>query len=188
MKMAGTKTIETQRLILRKFCLDDVSDVHKNWSSDEEVQFWYGEPVYKEMADTQKLIEKYVEASVNEDNFRWALCLKDTNKCVGMIAYFYVYEGNNFAEIEYCIGREFQNKGYVTEACEAVIKYGFEEMDLHKVQICHNGENMKSKRVIEKCGFKYEGTLRDYFYMGDEKYVDRLYYSILKSEFNKGKA
>ncbi len=58
-------------------------------------------------------------------------------------------------------------------------------MDLHKVQISHKALNEKSKRVIEKCGLKYEGTLRDFFYVESEnKYIDRLYYSILREEYD----
>lgn len=94
-----------------------------------------------------------------------------------------VDESNHFAEIEYCIGRKFQGYGYATEAAKAVIGFGFEKINLHKVQICHKSMNQKSKRVIEKCGLKYEGTLRDFFFVGD-KYVDRLYYSILKDEYD----
>ena len=55
-------------------------------------------------------------------------------------------------------------------------------MNLNKVQISTKAINIPSKRVIEKCGFTYEGTLRDYFYMNGE-YVGRLYYSLLKDEF-----
>ena len=88
----------------------------------------------------------------------------------------------SFAEIEYCIGEEFQCRGYATEATKAVIAYGFEKINLHKVQICTKTINAKSKRVIEKCGFVYEGTLRDYFCM-DGKYVGRLYFSILRDEY-----
>ena len=55
-------------------------------------------------------------------------------------------------------------------------------MNLHKVQICTKTINIPSKRVIEKCGLTYEGTLRDFFYM-DGKYVGKLYFSILKSEY-----
>ncbi len=89
---------------------------------------------------------------------------------------------NHFAEIEYCIGSDFQCKGFATEATKAVIAYGFDRMNLHKVQICTKIINAPSKRVIEKCGFVYEGTLRDYFYMNGE-YVGRLYFSILRNEF-----
>ena len=89
---------------------------------------------------------------------------------------------NHFAEIEYCIGSDFQCKGYATEATKIIIAFGFNKMNLHKVQICTKTINAPSKRVIEKCGFVYEGTLRDYFYMKGE-YVGRLYFSILRSEY-----
>ena len=84
------------------------------------------------------------------------------------------------------IGSEFQCRGYATEATKAVITYGFDKMNLHKVQICTKTINAPSKRVIEKCGFTYEGTLRDYFYMNEE-YVGRLYFSMLRNEYENMK-
>ena len=110
--------------------------------------------------------------------------MRGESECIGQIAYFMVNENNRWAELEYCIGRSFQNKGYITEAVKRIVQYGFEEMRLHKVQICHKANNMPSKRVIEKCGFNYEGTLRDFFFM-DGKYIDRLYYSMLKNEWEE---
>ncbi|MDE6710176.1 MAG: GNAT family N-acetyltransferase, partial [Oscillospiraceae bacterium] len=80
------------------------------------------------------------------------------------------------------IGAAFQCKGYATEAAKAVIAYGFYSINLHKVQIYTKTINKPSKRVIEKCGLTYEGTLRDYFYMNGE-YVGRLYFSILRDEY-----
>ncbi|KLU64084.1 putative ribosomal N-acetyltransferase YdaF [Desulfosporosinus acididurans] len=112
----------------------------------------------------------------------WAILLKETDECIGQIAYFLVDNNNHLAEIEYRIGRNFQRKGLATEATKAVIQFGFSKMNLHKVQICHKSTNIPSRKVIEKCGFIYEGTLRDFFYM-DSQYVDRLYYSILIDEF-----
>ena len=67
-------------------------------------------------------------------------------------------------EIEYCIWVQYQRKGYATEATKAVIKYAFEMIELHKVQICPCTANIKSQGVIKKCCFNYEGTLRHYFY------------------------
>lgn len=67
----------------------------------------------------------------------------------------------------------------------AFLKFNHYILNQFIVQICHKANNIKSKRVIEKCGCKYEGTLRDFFYVESEnKYVDRLYYSILRSECN----
>lgn len=180
----GSETIETERLILRRFVLSDDNAVFRYWASDEKVQSLYCEPVYETIEKVRKLLNKYIDGYKKDDYYRWAIINKENNECIGQIAYFLVDSNNNFAEIEYCIGREFQRKGLATEATKAVIKFGFDKMNLHKVQICHKSTNIPSKRVIEKCGFTYEGTLRDFFYDG-EKYIDRLYYSILRDEFYK---
>ena len=178
----GTKTIETERLILRRFEYADDDAMLKNWVADEKIQSLYSEPVYSTKAEVKGLLDKYIGSYEREDYYRWAVIEKASGECIGQIAYFLVDSKNHFAEIEYCIGSAFQCKGYATDATKAVIDYGFNEINLHKVQICTKTINAPSKRVIEKCGFTYEGTLRDYFYMNGE-YVGRLYLSILRSEY-----
>lgn len=178
----GTKIIETERLILRRFEYADDDAMLKNWVADEKIQSLYSEPVYSTKTEVKGLLDKYIGSYEREDYYRWAVIEKASGECIGQIAYFLVDSKNHFAEIEYCIGTAFQCKGYATEATKAVIAYGFKEMNLHKVQICTKTINAPSKRVIEKCGFTYEGTLRDYFYMNGE-YVGRHYFSILRSEY-----
>ena len=178
----GTNTIETDRLILRRFEYTDDEAMLKYWVADETIQSLYSEPVYSTKEEVKGLLDKYIGSYEKDDYYRWAVVEKATGECIGQIAYFLVDNKNHFAEIEYCIGSDFQCKGYATEATKSVIAYGFNEMNLHKVQICTKTINVPSKRVIEKCGFVYEGTLRDYFYMNGE-YVGRLYFSILRNEF-----
>lgn len=178
----GTKTIETERLILRRFEFGDADSMLKNWIADEKIQSLYSEPVYSTKEQVNELLEKYISSYEKDDYYRWAIIDKNTYECIGQIAFFLVDNKNHFAEIEYCVGALYQCKGYATEATKAVIKYGFECINLHKVQICTKTINIPSKRVIEKCGFIYEGTLRDYFYMNDE-YVGRLYFSMLREEY-----
>ncbi len=178
----GTKTIETERLILRKFKYSDCNSMLKNWIADEKIQSLYSEPVYSTTEEVNELLEKYIASYEREDYYRWAIIEKSTNECIGQIAYFLVDNKNHFAEIEYCIGSAYQCKGFATEATKSVIKFEFEKMNLHKVQICTKTINQPSKRVIEKCGLTYEGTLRDYFFMNDE-YVGRLYFSMLRDEY-----
>ena len=179
---SGTQSIETDRLILRRFLYTDDDSMLKYWIADEKIQSLYSEPVYETKEAVKELLDKYIGSYEREDYYRWAIIEKTTGECIGQIAYFLVDNKNHFAEIEYCIGSDFQCKGFATEATKAVIKFGFEKMNLHKVQICTKTINAPSKRVIEKCGLTYEGTFRDYFYM-DGEYVGRLYFSILRSEY-----
>ncbi len=185
MKNIGTISIETNRLILRRFEMSDSEDVFKIWASKPEIQQMYSEPAYESLCEVRELLQKYIDSYKSNTTYRWAVIEKASEKCIGQIAFFLVDTKNNFAELEYCIGTDYQCRGYMTEAVRAVIKFGFEQMHLHKTQICTKEMNTPSKRVIEKCGLTYEGMLRDYFYMNGE-YVGRLYYSMLESEyFNK---
>ncbi len=181
---AGTQELVTERMLLRPFRRTDAQGMHKNWAADKKVQHRYGEPVYPTLAEVNGLLDKYLPGYQRKDYYRWAILEQESGECIGQIAYFLVDSSNHFAEIEYCIGRAYQGKGLATEAARAIITYGFERINLHKVQICHNSLNMPSKRVIEKCGFVYEGTLRDFFFI-EGGYADRLYYSILRSEYTR---
>lgn len=182
--MCGTQTIETERLILRQFKYEDALSVMNNWAGDEYVQKMYGEPSYKTPEAVKQLLGKYIGGYNDGAYFRWVVIEKESGECIGQAAYFLVDKNNNFGEIEYCIGTAFQGRGYATEATKAVIRYGFEKIGFHKVQICVRPSNKPSGRVIEKCGFTYEGTLRDYFLI-DGKYEGRMFFSILEDEYKK---
>lgn len=184
----GTNTIETERLILRRFVYTDDDSMLKNWIADENIQSLYSEPVYTTKEAVRELLDRYIGSYEKDDYYRWAMIEKASGECIGQIAYFLVDSKNHFAEIEYCVGGAFQCRGYATEATKAVMAYGFDQMNLHKVQICTKTINLPSKRVIEKCGFTYEGTLRDYFFMNG-KYIGRLFFSMLRSEYeHKGQS
>lgn len=182
----GTDTITTDRLILRRFEYSDDDSMLRNWIADEKIQSMYSEPVYSTKEEVKELLDKYIGSYERPDYYRWAVIEKASGECIGQIAYFLVDSKNHFAEIEYCIGAEFQCRGYATEATKAVIAFGFDRINLHKVQICTKTINKPSRRVIEKCCFTYEGTLRDYFFMNGE-YVGRHYFSILREEYEAKK-
>ena len=182
----GTLDIETDRLLLRRFTYEDTGSMMRNWVSDDDVQDKYGEPSYKTKEGVKGLLDKYITGYKSGYFYRWAVIEKESGECIGQIAFFLVDTNNHFGEIEYCIGKAFQGKGYATEATKAVIAYGFEKINFHKVQICVRPSNLPSKKVIEKCGFTYEGMLRDYFYRHGE-YEGRMFFSILNSEYESSK-
>ena len=182
--LCGAQEIDTGRLILRSFRHEDAESMFRNWLSDEEVQSMYGEPTYTSLEQVNELIDRYISQTEEGRAFRWEVIEKTSGECIGQASYFLVDQNNHFGEVEYCISRTFQGKGYATEATRAVIDFGFEKIGFHKVQICCRPSNRSSKRVIEKCGFIHEGTLRDYFFRNGG-YEDRMFFSILKSEYNK---
>ncbi|MBR1797901.1 MAG: GNAT family N-acetyltransferase [Clostridiales bacterium] len=159
----------------------------KNWISKPEVQLNYGEPVCATSEEVKPIIDEYINGYNNPNYYRWAVIEKESGECIGQIAYFLVDTGNKFAEIEYCIGTAYQGRGYATESCRSVIDYGFNTIGLHKVQICARPSNTASRKVIEKCGFIYEGELRDYFRMEDGSFEGRMYYSLMREEWEYGK-
>jgi ribosomal-protein-alanine N-acetyltransferase len=182
----GTKEIETSRLYLRQFKYSDGDDMLKHWISDPKVQSMLSEPIYSTKEEVRGLLEQYIAAYQNDDYYRWGIVEKESLACIGQIAIFLVNEKNHWCEIEYCIGSQFHRKGFASEAAKAIIDFAFEQVNFHKMQVCHKENNMASKGVILKCGFICEGTLRDYFYM-DGNYVSRCFYSMLKPEWENAR-
>ena len=183
----GTKEMETDRLYLRPFKYSDDNDMLKYWISDPEIQLPLSEPIYSTKEEVKELLDKYIESYQKADYYRWAVVKKESLECIGQVAIFLVNEKNHWCEIEYCIGSQFHRKGFAYEAINAIMDFAFAEVNFHKMQVCHKDYNVASKAIIRKCGFEYEGALRDYFYM-DGKYVTRCFYSMLKSEWESLRA
>lgn len=178
----GTQIIDTERLKLRPFRHSDNADMLAYWVSDPKIQSLYSEPTYTTEEAVSELIEKYIRSYETPDYYRWAVIEKASDICIGQIAIFLVDNKNHFCEIEYALGSKFHRRGYATEAVKAILDFSFNRVNFHKVQVCHKEGNIASQGVIRKCNFTYEGTLRDYFFM-DGKYVSRLYYSMLREEY-----
>ena len=108
----GTQTIETERLILRRFEYSDIDSMIRNWISDEQTQWDYGEPCYSTTEAVRELFDtKYIVSYSRKDYYRWAVIEKKSGECIGQIAYFSLDTSNQHGEIEYVIGPSFQGKG-----------------------------------------------------------------------------
>ena len=180
----GTVTIESDRLILRRFMLDDADSMLKNWISDKEIQSNYGEPVYESLARVEELLRKWMSSYLSNDFYRWAIILKENAENIGQIAFCNVDLGHRYADIEYCISRIYQGKGYATEALSSVIKFTFEKTGFNRLQAFHRGKNTASGKVLLKSKMRYEGTLRQsVYYSDDNEYDDRVYYGIIREDY-----
>lgn len=150
MHHCGTLTIDTPRLLLRRFEAGDLRDMLGNWASDPAVQTEYGEPVYSTAQEAEGLLNRYIGGYSSDSFYRWAVIEKDSGCNIGQIAFCRVYEELRTAEIEYCIGAAFQGRGYAGEALSAVIDHIFANTDFQRLEAYHRAENIKSGRVLEK--------------------------------------
>ena len=177
-------TLETKRLKLRLFKQTDVDDVYE-YCSDDEVTKYMPFATYTTRQEAEERIKFCLESYEQMDRpILWAIEYKENGKLIGGIDFVKWDEQANCAEIGYILNKEYWNKGIMTEAVGEVIKFGFEKMELNRIEIRCDERNIASSRVMEKNGLKYEGTLRQEKYIKGE-YVNIKVYSILKEEYTK---
>ena len=188
MKYIGTKTIETDRMILRRLTVDDAIVAYNNWCNSDKVARYVIWDKHTSPEVTINLFTIWEKEYEEENTFRWICELKDTHDLVGTIDVQKRFINYGTCEIGYCYSDKYWNNGYGTEALKAVIKYLFEECDADTVFADHMSNNPASGRVMEKAGMKYEGVVRSRVIDKDNNRNDLVSYSILKDEyFNNNK-
>ncbi len=184
MKHLGTKEIQTDRLILRKFKHSDVNFAFKNWCNDDRVTKHLMWPTHADVSVTQNIINEWVKSYEKDNFYLWAIVLKETGEPIGSISIVEINEKCNCVQIGYAIGFEWWNKGIVSQAFSAIIPFIFEKMKANRIGANHDINNPASGKVMLKCNLKYEGTLRQADY-NNQGIVDVACYSILASEYNE---
>ena len=152
-------TLETDRLILRPFELDDAESMFNNWASDEEVTKYLTWNTHKSIEETKEILAFWVNQYEKEERINFAIVYKENNELIGGIDVVGYLEG--VPVIGYNLSRKYCNKGIMTEACKKVIVLLF-SLNHEKIIIEAMVENIGSNRVIQKCGGVYDSTYDDY--------------------------
>ena len=174
----GTRTIETERLILRKLEISDLEQVYNNWCSDPKVSKYVTWDMHKNIEQTKEYINFKLDLYKKDYRFDWVVVIKETNEVIGEIDAVKQSLNYNLVELGYCYGSKYWNNGYATEALSAVIKYLKEVALVEKVTACHISTNPASGRVMQKAGMKYDATLKEYVVDKNTKErADLVYYS-----------
>lgn len=181
MNKIGTKTIETERLILRRFTVEDTQDMFDNWASDPAVTEFLTWPTHQEVSFTKTLLAEWIENYDDGGYFNWVMELKETGAAIGNISVVHLNENTECATIGYCMSRAYWGKELMPEALKAVMDFLFDEVGLNRVEAYHDSNNPKSGRVMAKAGMKYEGTLRDAA-KNNQGICDRVYYAMIRSD------
>lgn len=182
MEHKGTIQIETERLILRKFVIEDAQPMYDNWASRDAVTKYLTWPTHKSIDVAKWVVSDWVSHYDDPAYYQWAIVPKDLNQPIGSIAVVKMEEDIGMVEVGYCIGDKWWGRGIVTEAFTALIPFFFEQIKANRIQARHDAENPASGRVMKKCGLKYEGTLRKAD-RNNRGIVNACYYSLLKEEY-----
>lgn len=177
------KELESERLILRSWTLEDLDDFYE-YAKNDNVGPNAGWKPHESKEESEKILKSFIK-----NNEVWAIEYKENKKVIGSIGLHKdeMRMGIKAKMLGYVLSKDYWGKGLMTEAAKEVIKYGFEEEELDLISVRHFRFNDRSKRVIEKCGFKYEGTLRKGRKLFNDEVVDLVLYSMLKEEYREMK-
>ena len=182
MKNCGTQRIETDRLILRRYVIEDADAVYKNWASDSEVTKFLTWQPHSSVEVSRGIIENWLKEYSDEKYYQWAIVLKDNgNEPIGDISVVHMKEDISMVHIGYCLGRAWWRRGIMSEALKAVTDFMFDTVEVNRVESRHDPMNPNSGKVMQKCGMKYEGTLRSAD-RNNQGICDACYYALLRSE------
>ena len=157
MEIKDAPTLETKRLILRKWTYDDAPSMFK-YASDPDVGPRAGWPPHKTVDDSITIISHFLD----HHPYCYAICLKDDVAhpigSVELKTKTDLTDKDDELELGYWLGKPFWGNGYMPEAARAVLKFGFETLGLSAVWCGFYDGNLKSRRVQEKLGFVYHHT------------------------------
>jgi len=160
MNKTGTQRLETHRLILRPFTIEDAQDMFDNWASDPEVTKFLTWPAHSGVEVTRAVLTDWISRYSDNGFMNWAIEWKETGRVIGNISVVKLNENTEAADMGYCLGRAFWGQGIMPEALRAVMDFLFDMVGLNRVAACHDVKNPKSGRVMAKAGMKQEGILR----------------------------
>lgn len=153
-------TLETPRLILRPLTPDDVPDLRR-WLARDEIYTYWGRPASKGEREPELMFvdpRPWVKRKPSPD-FKWGMVSKDTNTVIGDISVFDI-ENNRMGSVGYRLDPDLWGQGYTSEALAAAVDFIFTHTELDRLHATADVRNTASNRVLEKCGFVHEGTIR----------------------------
>ena len=153
----GTERIETPRLLLRPFVLEDAPAVYRNWASDPDVTRYLTWPTHTSPEISAMVVESWVNAYPQNDFYQWAIVPKEFKEPIGSISVVR-QEGDTF-EIGYCIGKAWWRKGITSEALAAVRDFLFDRVGVRRIEAGHDVNNPGSGAVMKKCGLRFVGII-----------------------------
>lgn len=180
----GTITFETERLILRRFTMDDAEAMFNNWANDEGVARYMRWDAHKCVEETRKVLQKRIEKYQSTSTYHWAIVLKDADMPIGNIVLMCSNEHDMCGEVAYCLGKRYWGQGIVSEALKTVLEFGLTQVNFNRIEAYHSINNIASGKVMKNAGMKYEGRMRQK-YLSHVGFEDCDMYAILREDLEE---
>lgn len=152
LKHLGTVTLETDRLILRRFTAEDAEEMFRNWASNPHVTRCLTWTPHADVAETRRVLARWAQEYGHKDFYEWAVVPKDLGVPIGSIGLAYCPEDPHSCEAGYCLGEPWWGRGYASEALRAVLDFALNVVGYRSVTAKHAMENPASGRVMQKAG------------------------------------
>ena len=176
-------TLTTERLVLRPMRRDDSFDMYQYACREDVTEFLLWSP-HRSRGYTEEYL-KYIESRYAiGDFYDWAIVYKESGKMIGTCGFANIDTVNNTGELGYVLNPEFRGRELALEAAREVVRFGFEELSLHRIEARYMQGNDASRRVMEKLGMTFEGFSRDSMLVkGSYKTIGVC--AMIKEEFKK---
>jgi len=151
--------VETERLVLRAITPADRFAIFENYS-DPEVAKWFFDQAYTQIEQADQVIHEFINKAEEGRGLTWAILLRERGAFAGTCGYEN-FDTMRAGEIGFDLAKKFWGHGYMSEALEAIIAYGFNVLDLVKIEAHTYSHNLRARRVLDRLGFRVESVSED---------------------------
>lgn len=176
-------TLQTERLALRALRASDAEAVFAIFS-DDAVTRYNDLDSFTTLGEAANMIERITERNRDGNTLWWGVTLPENDRVIGVCGFNGFRRQWFTAAIGYDVATAYWNRGYMTEALRAIMRYGFESLNVNRIEALVVPGNDPSARVLEKLDFRREGLLRDYGFWKN-RFWDLHLFALLKREWSK---
>jgi [ribosomal protein S5]-alanine N-acetyltransferase len=178
--------LRTPRLLLRPVGVGDEEAMFRIFSDPDVMRYWSWLP-WTSMDEARSFVTREIAAMTAGEYVRWVVVRAADDVSIGMTTLFSISGQSRRAEIGYALERAAWGQGLMHEALLEVLRYAFEDLDLHRIEADIDPRNTASARSLERLGFVREGLLRDRWIVGDE-ISDSALYGLLRLDWERRRA
>ena len=176
--------LTTPRLVLREMTVEDAADFFV-FASDPEGQKYDSDPPLGQLAEALQIIEENHQRFLAKKSINWGITLVEEQRVIGNIGFYFYHQEYYKVDLGYTVARPYWRKGVATEALGAVVKFAFETIGVHRINVDTRMDNLASLGLMRAAGFQYEGARRECVRNADGTYQTWGLFGMLAHEYRK---